>query len=169
MTRLLCHLGIDPGLNGAWALLGQSGYLVEAGHFPIGADGEIDAKALADRWHLFHRDVDVVATVERVGSMGASKGGRRQGVAGMFNFGRRYGTVLAVLQTMQIHFALVEPRAWKSASGVTADKGSSLAAARSLWPDAAPHLLNRKKDEARAEAALIARYGQRHQLHGRAP
>lgn len=168
MTRLLCHLGVDPGIKGAWALLGQSGYLAEAGHFPIGEDGEIDAKALADRWHLFHREFDVVATVEKVGSMGASKGGRKQGVKGMFNFGRRYGTVLAVLQTMEIPFVLVEPRIWKAASGVTADKGSSLAAARTLWPASAAHLLTRVKDEARAEAALIARYGQRQQHHRRA-
>jgi hypothetical protein len=101
--------------------------------------------------------------------MGASKNGRRQGVQGMFNFGRRYGTVLAVLQVLEIPYTLIEPRVWKGATGVSSDKGSSLAAARGLWPGA-EDLLRRVKDEARAEAALIARFGQLSTYsHRRAP
>lgn len=92
--------------------------------------------------------------------MGDAKGGRKQGMQGMFNFGRRYGAVLAVLDVLAIHRDTAEPSVWKRAVGVSSDKGTSLAAARSLWPDAA-HLLTRVKDEARAKAALIARHGMR--------
>lgn len=149
-------LGIDPGKNGGWALLDAQGRLGEAGHYPLDDDGEIDAAEL----HTILDENGPIshAFVERVGSMGQSKDGRRQGVKGMFNFGRRYGAVLAVLQIAGIPYTLVEPSAWKRATGVTSVKGTSLAAARKLWPSAAD-LLRRVKDEARAEAALIARYG----------
>lgn len=160
-------LGVDPGLHGAWALLDDSGRLGVADHFPIGDDGELDAAELKLLWE--ENGPIERAFVERVGSMGASKNGRRQGVQGMFNFGRRYGTVLAVLQVLEIPYTLIEPRVWKGATGVSSDKGSSLAAARGLWPGA-DELLRRVKDEARAEAALIARFGQLSTYsHRRAP
>lgn len=149
-------LGVDPGLRGAWALLDGQGRLGEADHFPIGEDGEIDAAEL----HLLWSENGKIdhAFVERVGSMGPTKDGRRQGLTGMFNFGGRYRTVLAVLQILGIPYTLVEPRTWKSGTGVTSVKGTSLEAARRLWP-ASASLLGRVKDEARAEAALIARFG----------
>lgn len=160
-------LGVDPGIKGAWALLDERGHLGEADHFPIGADDEIDAAELKLVWEengpIEH------AYVERVGTMGSFKNGRRQGIAGMFAFGRRYGTVLAVLQVMGIPYTLIEPRVWKGATGVSSDKGTSLAAARGLWPGA-EGLLRRVKDEARAEAALIARFGRLSTYsHRRAP
>lgn len=151
-------LGIDPGLHGAYAVLDGNGQLGEAAHFPIGDDGEIDAAELHTLWGELGPFRH--AYVERVGSMGGSKNGRKQGMAGMFNFGGRYRTVIAILQILGIPFTLVEPAAWKKATGVTSDKGTSLEAARRLWPAASGDLLRRVKDEARAEAALIARYGQ---------
>lgn len=70
------HLGIDPGLHGAWALLDKRGLLLVAGDFPIGKDGEIDVVALADTW----RDLEPeAATVELVGHISAVNG-RKMGV-----------------------------------------------------------------------------------------
>ena len=154
----MAHLGIDPGKNGAWAILDDAGRLVDADHFPLDATGEIDAAALASAWSGLK---PTGATVELVGSMGASKDGRRQGVQGMFNFGRRYGAVLAVLDVLGIPRDDARPDVWKRAVGVTSDKGTSLAAARGLWPAHAGTTFRRVKDEARAEAALIARHGMR--------
>lgn len=167
----MAHLGIDPGKNGAWALLDDAGRLVDADHFPLDATGEIDAAALHRRLagavvHLALTET-VRVTVEKVGSMGGSKGGRKQGVQGMFNFGRRTRAALAVVDILGLPRDEVAPDVWKRACGVSAGKGTSLAAARSLWPDAA-HLLSRVKDEARAEAALIARHGMRAARLGRA-
>lgn len=154
----MAHLGVDPGKNGAWALLDRDGRLVDADHFPLDATGEIDAAALASAWRGLKASR---ATVELVGSMGAAKDGRRQGVQGMFNFGRRYGAVLAVLDVLGIPRDDARPDVWKRAVGVTSDKGTSLAAARGLWPAHAEITFRRVKDEARAEAALIARHGMR--------
>jgi hypothetical protein len=49
----------------------------------------------------------------------------------------------------------VEPRVWKRVMGVTSDKLTSLALARSLWPEAP---LARVKDHGVAEALLLAEY-----------
>lgn len=160
----MAHLGIDPGKNGAWAILDDAGRLVDADHFPLDATGEIDAAALHRRLAgaavRFALTGTVRVTVEKVGSMGSKKDGRKQGVQGMFNFGRRLGAALAVVDILGLPRDDVRPDVWKAATGVTSAKESSLAAARALWPDAAS-LLTRVKDEARAEAALIARYGMR--------
>lgn len=152
------HLGVDPGLHGAWALLDGKGMLLVAGDFPLGADGEIDVVALADTW----RDLSpAAATVELVGHI-STVNGRKMGVNGRFNFGRRYGAVLAVLDMLGIERDDVDPTVWKKRSGVTADKKTSLNLARRLWPAHAPETFRLVKHEGRAEAALIGRYGLAH-------
>lgn len=149
------HLGVDPGLHGAWALLDGRGMLLVAGDFPIGSDDEIDVVALADTW----RDLaPAAATVERVGQITRVKG-RAMGISGRFNFGRRYGAVLAVLDMLGIHRDDVDPTVWKKGAGVTADKKTSLNLARRLWPSHAAETFRLVKHEGRAEAALIGRYG----------
>jgi crossover junction endodeoxyribonuclease RuvC len=153
----MSHLGVDPGLHGAWALLDGKGGLVAADHFPLDAEGEIDAAALVATWRAL---APARATVESVGSMGATKDGRKQGVQGIFNFGRRYGAALAALDVLGIPRDGVRPDVWKRATGVSAVKQTSLKLARLLWPAHAATTLKRVKDKARAEAALIARYGQ---------
>lgn len=51
-----------------------------------------------------------------------------------------------------------EAQAWKKAAGVGADKATSLARATMRWPDLSD-LWRRKKDDGRAEAALIGWHG----------
>ncbi|GJD45830.1 hypothetical protein AFCDBAGC_3707 [Methylobacterium cerastii] len=152
------HLGVDPGLHGAWALLDGHGLLLVAGDFPIGADGEIDVVRLADTW----RDLaPQAATVELVGQITRIKG-RAMGISGRFNFGRRYGAVLAVLDLLAIPRDSVDPTLWKARTGVSADKKTSLNLVRRLWPAHAPTIFRLIKHEGRAEAALIGRYGLTH-------
>jgi hypothetical protein len=136
------RLGVDPGLHGGWALLDARGRLVAADHFPILND-EIDGVALADTW----RDLaPTAATVEAIHSFGADHDGRSQGMQGMINFGTRYGVVLGILAALKIPTDGVRQVEWKKATGVTSVKGTSLAAAKSIWPDAA-HLFTRKLDD----------------------
>ncbi|QEE39832.1 MULTISPECIES: hypothetical protein [unclassified Methylobacterium] len=128
-----------------------------AEHLPIDADGIVDAAALIARW----RDLGIErATVEKVGQITRIKGWA-MGISGRFNFGMNAGVPRSVLQVLGIPFTYVDPTDWKKATGVTADKATSLAAARSLWPAHAATTFKRVKDNDRAEAALIARYGQR--------
>ena len=157
------HLGVDPGGKGAWALLDTGGRLVDAEHFPLSSDGIVDAARLLSRW----RDLGIVAaTVERVGQI-TRVGGRAMGIAGRFKFGMNAGVPRSVLDILGVPVGYVDPVEWKRATGVTADKKTSLRAARDLWPEAADTLFARVLDVDRAEAALLARCGQRTMTHVR--
>ena len=145
-------LGVDPGLvSGAWGLIDHHGAYRACGPIPH-ADRRIDVR----QWRLELADAmdlqDCVVALESVHSMPG------QGVASTFAFGRAVGAIQALLDLLPWPVALAEPRIWKREMGVTADKGSSLALARQLWP-AAP--LKRVKDHGVAEGLLLAEWRRR--------
>ena len=151
-------LGVDPGLGGALAFLDAGGVL-EIFDMPVHRlkrGGK--AKREIDRYELA-RIVDAHgpvahAFVEQVGAMPG------QGVTSMFQFGRSLGIVEGVLSAGFIPTDYVAPRKWRSGLGVRAGKDGSRARASALMPGHAG-LWTRVKDDGRAEAALIALYGQR--------
>lgn len=161
-------IGIDPGLDGALALLSSTGALmsvVDMPSFRIKPKGNgsrvIDALGLArliDAWVKVYPTAE--AYLEDVNSHG-------MGLQSAFNFGEGYGIVKGVLAAHFIRVTLVTPARWKRAMRVTAAKDSSRAMASGLWPNRAAEFA-RVKDDGRAEAALIAFYGQRH-LPGAVP
>jgi hypothetical protein len=87
------------------------------------------------------------AIVERVSAM------PKQGVSSSFKFGVGFGSVLGVLQALQLPFDFVTPAKWKGDLKLGKDKKASLHKARLLWPTADLHL---EKHDGRAEALLIA-------------
>jgi crossover junction endodeoxyribonuclease RuvC len=157
-------LGVDPGASGALALVEcDSGQLLELADMPytevkVGKRNAkiVDAPALAaliegwQAWHLgtFH------AIVEKVSAMPG------QGVTSTFNFGDAYGKVLGVLAGLEIKATLYRPGIWKSHMGLGKDKDLSRQKAAGIWPGQAD-MFKRKKDDGRAEAALIAEYHRR--------
>ena len=151
-------LGVDPGLGGALAFL-DSGGALEIFDMPVHRlkrGGK--AKREIDRYELA-RIVDAHgpvahAFVEQVGAMPG------QGVTSMFQFGRSLGIVEGVLSAGFIPTDYVAPRKWRVGLGVRAGKDGSRARASALMPGHAG-LWTRVKDDGRAEAALIALYGQR--------
>jgi crossover junction endodeoxyribonuclease RuvC len=102
---------------------------------------------------LYHIDM---AFVEKVHSMPG------QGVRSMFTMGVGYGAWLGLLAGLQIPTTLVMPQRWKKV--MLADQGQDKDASRlraiQLFPTEAEYF-TRKKDDGRAEAALIAEYGRR--------
>jgi crossover junction endodeoxyribonuclease RuvC len=82
-------------------------------------------------------------------------------VVSAFNFGMNFGTIKGVCGGLRIPFSLVTPGKWKRDLGLKADKDQARARAAQLWPGAAAHFA-RKKDDGRAEAALIALWGSKH-------
>lgn len=151
------HLGIDPGQSGAWALLDERGRFVTAADMPIGEDGRVDGEVLRRAW------VDLAiasATIERVGQITRIKG-RAMGISGRFNFGWSAGVPDTVLKILGIPVTYTDPTVWKPAVGVTADKKTSLAMARRLWPESAGIYFKLAKHDGRAEAALIGLNGLR--------
>jgi crossover junction endodeoxyribonuclease RuvC len=81
-----------------------------------------------------------------------------QGVTSMFNFGRSYGDVRGVIGAMEVPLHFVTPQKWKKHFGLSSDKEQSRLRAIRMFPAVADSF-KRKKDDGRAEAALIALYG----------
>lgn len=143
-----CILGIDPGLSGACAFysLGEPASMVV--YDMPAADGEVSTTVLAE---LIERHRPTEAIVERVGSM------PKQGVASTFKFGLSVGAVHGVLGALKIPYVRETPAKWKRRMSLNADKDKSRAMAMRLFPDAAGQF-KRKKDDGRAEAAVLAYY-----------
>ena len=143
-VRYIC--GIDPGVTGGIAFV--RGGEVIAIDIPS-ADGEIDIGAVIDQLKLFN---PTVAFIERASARPG------QGVSSTFNFGAAYGALKACVAAHGVPVHLVSPAKWKKHFGLDSDKEKSRALAIRLWPRS--EAFRRKKDHGRAEAALIARYGE---------
>jgi crossover junction endodeoxyribonuclease RuvC len=153
-------LGIDPGVNGALAILDEAGNCRGVLDMPtlaaVGSKSRrvIDGPALI-RWLGKLPVGRTIAVLEEVSSM------PRDGHVGAFAFGRSYGIIETALAAARIPFRTVRPQVWKKAMGVLADKDQARQRASQLIPSGAHHW-PLKKHDGRAEAALIAQYGRQH-------
>jgi len=111
---------------------------------------QVDAHMLADALRP-HVDSDTKALIEKVSAMPGN------GVASMFSFGRAAGIVEGVLAGLSVSFELIPPATWIKSMRTFGGKDGSRQRAQELFPDYA-HLFARKKDDGRAEAALLACY-----------
>ena len=93
-----------------------------------------------------------LAILEKVGAM------PNQGVSSMFQFGRGVGMYEGVLAALQIPITYVTPQAWQKEMNVRGGKDGSRARAAELYP-AYASLFAKKKDDGRADAALMAFWG----------
>jgi crossover junction endodeoxyribonuclease RuvC len=149
-------LGIDPGASaGGWAILDEFGQIVAAGDLPVvgaGAKAMISGPLLAN---LMLRFAPSRAVVERVGPM------PKQGVSSTFKFGRCVGLIEGVLGGSLVLISYVSPTTWKRHFGLAAEKEAARRKVIEIWPASAAELFGRKRDHGRAEACLIALWGQR--------
>ena len=147
-------IGIDPGLGGALALLTSDGVLLDLDDMPVLADGAAGRRA-----------INAPLLAARVRAWGAGQAfcelvGPRpgEGAVGAFGFGRSRGIIEGVLGTMGVPVDMVAPSWWKRRIGIPpgADK-KNVARSEAIrrWPALADRFA-RKKDDGRAEAALIA-------------
>lgn len=143
-------VGIDPGKNGAIAVLDNRGEIVVLHDMPLvanGVSGLLLSKIVEDI--VFGFGPDITAVVEQVHSM------PKQGVASSFDFGKSYGIALGVLAGNHIRVEHVRPNRWKKEMRLTADKEQARQRAIERWPSHVEYFA-RKKDADRAEAALLA-------------
>lgn len=141
-------MGVDPGLSGAVAFYNPKfPQLIAAYDLPV-IGKEINAAELFDIIDSFK---PICSVIEAVHAM------PKQGVSSCFNFGMSYGVVRGVVSASKIPTHLVAPTKWKKYFSLSSDKEASRALAIRHWPDS-PHF-RRKKDHGRAEAALLALYG----------
>jgi crossover junction endodeoxyribonuclease RuvC len=81
----------------------------------------------------------------------------KQGVASTFRFGAAFGVAVGVIQATGLPMEFVQPAQWKKRAGVLRTaKDYARTRALELYPHAD---LARKRDQGRADALLIARYG----------
>ncbi len=148
-------VGIDPGITGAIAFVDHHrNYNVE--DIPVMAKGKGTSKVrnqvngAALKSLLMTEPVGRVC-IERVSSMPG------QGAASIFSLGDTFGCIRGVCAALGLPVDIITPQQWKKHYKLGSDKEVVRAKAIELFPDAP---LGRKKDHNRAEALLIARYGQ---------
>jgi crossover junction endodeoxyribonuclease RuvC len=155
-------IGIDPGLDGAVAIIHTASGLVLINDTPIttmtNAGGKKKrtflAQEMADLLIPFEDD-DVHVFIEQVGAM------PKQGVSSVFSFGRGYGIWIGITAALRLPTTFVTPQRWKKVimDGI-ADKNAARLRAQQLFPAVAP-AMKLVKHDGRAEALLIAEYGRR--------
>jgi len=164
----MLHVGIDPGLYGALAVIDDSQpddvLIFDIPTLDVGVGrtmaGTKKRKVVVDEVALA-RIFDAIAkvgaahvTIEHVGVRPG------EGAVGAFSFGRAVGLLLGMAHAHFMPISHVRPQEWRKAMGVKGDKDQSRLAAKGLFPKWSD-LFELKKHDGRAEAALIAKYGER--------
>ena len=173
---MLSVCGIDPGLDGALAILGDDNSLIcyTMPTFEVpkssgkGVRRSIDEMALV---HLLRHRVRLRhAFIEQVGAapMQRSPDGtpRQQGTASMFNFGEGFGIVKGITAALEVPRTFFTPSVWKRYYRLTkGDKEAARLRASEVYPHYSAQWemvrgqINREQAGGRAEAALIALFG----------
>jgi len=137
-------LGIDPGVNGALALLDKGENRVTVHDMPDTTD------TLSE----------LVASFPKVSGCMIEKPFYPKviGTKNVAKIAEAYGRIKAVLFFHGIAIREVAPKDWKAALNLSDSKAASRELAGAFFPDDA-HQWKRAKDDGRAEAALIAWYG----------
>lgn len=158
MKGQCCILGIDPGFKGALAIYHfETKGLIKIWDMPVYKDDhgktQIDKSKLALLIDSFSGSIRY-AVLENVGAMPTD------GRTSAFRFGQGRGIIEGILAAFMIPVFLPLPAVWKMVMKISG-KDESLSLARKLFPDSVQYF-ERKKDDGRAEAALLAVFGERY-------
>lgn len=152
-------IGVDPGLNGAIAIVRDGIQLIDLMDMPTVSNGRgtkvsrsVDGAAIASFLSEFigQHPMDYIGVVvEKTASMPG------QGLASTYSMGHSRGIVEGVVQAKRLPLHLVAPAAWKRVMGLTSDKELVRGEMLRQFPSAP---ITRKKDHDRAEAIALALY-----------
>nr|WP_312991073.1 hypothetical protein [Brevundimonas diminuta] len=149
MSRIL---GIDPGKNGALALIDTETWTLAITDMPRepGRSGKeaVSPGGVGQAIIAAHPDYVVIEDVWSSPQMG---------VTSAFNFGRALG-ILEGAGAARSMLTKVRPQEWKAATKTPKDKNEARRRAMEMFP-CALKLFARVKDDGRAEAALLCLYG----------
>ena len=160
-------LGVDPGLSGAIAFYNlETKNLNAVIDLPILSETtastgrihrRVDARKLTDTLLPFKLSGRIAgAMIEEVGAA------PHQGLSSTFNFGYSAGILEGVLSALGIEINFIKPAVWKLSYGLSRDKEESrIMAIRLFTANAMNGSFALKKHDGRAEAALIAKFGER--------
>lgn len=165
MNKVL--IGVDPGLDGAIAVLHPLAYTthdipvlqVKAGkkvrrRYNVAELVRI-FRQVRDESHIQKYPVEV--WLENVHAMPG------QGVTSMFNMGRGLGMYEGIITSLEMPLNYISPVTWKRKimAGQGREKGAAVYKAQQLFPSAVLTTPRGRKLDGRAEALLIAEYGKR--------
>lgn len=148
-------LGIDPGLAGAFALLGATTLVGDLPVFQAQHGRTAKTRAELDLHHLraLLGGVHVQHVfIERV----AARPG--QGVTSMFRFGEACGALYGLTVGLGLSVSFITPRAWQGFHRIGPSPDAARQRAVQLYPELATQFA-RKRDQHRADALLLAVYG----------
>ena len=150
-------IGIDPGLNGAIAVL-QNNKIIEIHDIPVMTDGKKNKRQLNSAQLVkllkdnFQDETDTVVIVEQVNAMPG------QGVTSMFNFGQTFGAIKGICAALNLPIFFVRPAKWKKHFDlINSSKDASRTKAIEMYPSISDQL-SKKKDVNKSDAILIARF-----------
>lgn len=147
----MTYIGIDPGKDGALAVIIDSG---KASIVPFDQDAY---RLVLRQFCMQARMAQTRAVLEHVGAMPG------QGVTSMFSFGENFGYIKGLLEAFEIPYELVRPQRWKKEYGISG-KNQSVEVCKRLFPGVSLRRTERcKKDhDGMAEALLMAEFARRH-------
>jgi len=150
-------IGIDPGLDGAVAIINGTGNLVVIDMPTVTVERNGKSKRQVSATELAqilasHNSNNCHVFVEKVSAMAG------QGVTSVFSFGRSFGMIEGILAAYRLPVTFVPPATWVKAVGRGQGKDASRARAMELFPENQSDF-KLKKFDGRADAALIAYWG----------
>jgi crossover junction endodeoxyribonuclease RuvC len=153
-------IGIDPGLDGAVAIINGTGNLVVIDMPTVTVERNGKSKRQVSATELAqilasHNSNNCHVFVEKVSAMAG------QGVTSVFSFGRSFGMIEGILAAFRLPVTFVPPATWVKAVGRGQGKDASRARAMELFPENQADF-KRVKDDGRSDAALIAYWGKHH-------
>ena len=151
-------IGIDPGLNGAIAIL-EDNKVLDILDMPVMPEGKKNKRQLNSaqlvkyiKDNLDEKSKEIVVVVEQVNAMPG------QGVTSMFNFGQTFGAIKGICAALGLPIFFVRPAKWKKYFGlINSSKDASRTKAIEMYPSISDQL-SKKKDVNKSDAILIARF-----------
>lgn len=149
--------GVDPGINGALALLDADACTVEIFDMPT-HEFETTKRRVKIDCHGISRVLSkeglIHVYLEEVYSS------PQMGVVSAFNFGEGKGMIEGVCAALGLPLTQIKPAKWKKDMNVPADKKAAVMRASQLIPGAAPLFKGPRGGvyDGRAEAAILALY-----------
>ena len=150
-------IGIDPGIQGALAILDNE-KVIDIIDLPVMSEGKKNKKQLNGAYlsdYLKKHILNIENTVVVVEQVNAMPG---QGVTSMFNFGQTFGVIKGICAALKIPIYFVRPSKWKKHFDlIRSSKDASRTKVIEMYP-ALSNLLSKKKDVNKSDAILIAKF-----------
>lgn len=154
----MIFIGIDPGKKGGLSVINSEGTVLYSEEMLLTpGNKELNSK-------LMHEVLSSMLQIAKSGFCVIEKSQAMpgQGVTSMFNYGRGYGELIAVLKILKVPYEETHPVKWKKGfSLMKKDKNFSIDKAMQLFPEQSFETPRGRKMDGKAESLLMAEYARR--------